>query len=208
MAKPAGSSLTASSRRPPRRTHPPRSPSSPTTMACSRRALRSARTASRCPRRRRRWLPVAPGACKPTMFTRSPMSSGGSPVTRPLLSAACGPTCPTPSPSSPRTSSTARPALSPATSITSSSTTGRPAFALFDYDSKGKPAAIEVQDFWKTLLEVVPAMRDAGRVTRHSTSVRPLPDRHRQGSSGIERGARLRPGHGRQRRRAFPNDVA
>ena len=47
---------------------------------------------------------------------------------------------------------------------------GMPAFLLFDYDSKGKPAEIEVTDYWAMLCEVAPGLRDAARMVRYSTS--------------------------------------
>jgi hypothetical protein len=47
---------------------------------------------------------------------------------------------------------------------------GRVAFALLDYDSKGKPAYIVVKDFWAALLKVLPDLSNADRVIRNSTS--------------------------------------
>jgi putative DNA primase/helicase len=47
---------------------------------------------------------------------------------------------------------------------------GRVAIALLDYDTHDKPAEIVVKDFWKTLLKVCPALRNAERVSRASTS--------------------------------------
>jgi hypothetical protein len=46
----------------------------------------------------------------------------------------------------------------------------RPAFALLDYDAKGKPTDIAVDDYWAALVKVLPALRDIGRVVRRSTS--------------------------------------
>ena len=50
-----------------------------------------------------------------------------------------------------------------------------PAFALLDYDSKGMPPAVAAElkragGFWGALLTVLPALKDAARVTRRSTS--------------------------------------
>jgi Family of unknown function (DUF5906) len=47
---------------------------------------------------------------------------------------------------------------------------GQPTFALLDFDPKGKPAEIVVDDFWAVLIKVLPALRDVGRVIRRSTS--------------------------------------
>ena len=41
---------------------------------------------------------------------------------------------------------------------------------LLDYDTHDKPAKIVVKDFWRVLLKVCPALRNAERVTRASTS--------------------------------------
>jgi D5 N terminal like len=45
-----------------------------------------------------------------------------------------------------------------------------PAFALLDFDTKGKPADIVVDDFFETLVEVLPALRNVAHVVRRSTS--------------------------------------
>jgi putative DNA primase/helicase len=48
---------------------------------------------------------------------------------------------------------------------------GRVAIALLDYDTHDKPDKIVVKDFWATLIKkVCPALRNAERVTRSSTS--------------------------------------
>jgi hypothetical protein len=47
---------------------------------------------------------------------------------------------------------------------------GQPALALLDFDTKGMPADMSVTDFWATLVEVLPALRDAAHVVRRSTS--------------------------------------
>jgi hypothetical protein len=48
--------------------------------------------------------------------------------------------------------------------------TGQPALVLLDFDSKGMPTDIRVEDFWETLVKVLPALRDAAHVIRRSTS--------------------------------------
>jgi hypothetical protein len=47
---------------------------------------------------------------------------------------------------------------------------GQPALVLLDFDTKGMPADIHVEDFWETLVKVLPALRDAAHVIRRSTS--------------------------------------
>jgi hypothetical protein len=52
---------------------------------------------------------------------------------------------------------------------------GQPAFALLDYDSKGMPTAVAAEleragGFWAALTTLLPALSDAARVMRRSTS--------------------------------------
>ena len=52
---------------------------------------------------------------------------------------------------------------------------GRPAFVLFDFDTKGMPPAVAAKieslgGFWGALTSILPALRDTGRVVRRSTS--------------------------------------
>jgi hypothetical protein len=46
----------------------------------------------------------------------------------------------------------------------------KPALVLIDFDQKGKPADMQVGDFWETLCVVLPALHDAAHVLRRSTS--------------------------------------
>jgi hypothetical protein len=52
---------------------------------------------------------------------------------------------------------------------------GEPAYMLFDHDAKGMPGKIaakvkEAGGFWRAVVDVIPALRDAARVRRRSTS--------------------------------------
>jgi hypothetical protein len=47
---------------------------------------------------------------------------------------------------------------------------GKPALVLLDYDTKGKPDSITVDEFWQALLKVLPGLRKAAHVVRRSTS--------------------------------------
>ena len=52
---------------------------------------------------------------------------------------------------------------------------GKPALVLFDHDTKGMPDSVSAKieslgGFWGALVSVLPALRDAARVVRRSTS--------------------------------------
>ena len=88
---------------------------------------------------------------------------------------------------------------------------GRPAFMLFDTDSKGMPDAIAAKieqagGIWQALITVLPELEGIARVERHSTS---------SGLSRADTGERL-PGRqssyllrrrGRYRHRALPDGI-
>jgi len=47
---------------------------------------------------------------------------------------------------------------------------GTAAFVLLDFDTKGKPASINIKDFWSAMLKVLPGLRGAAHLVRYSTS--------------------------------------
>ena len=90
---------------------------------------------------------------------------------------------------------------------------GQPALALLDFDTKGMPrdvttAMVQHGGYWPALVAVLPALQTVARVMRRSTSCRSVPVGHRNAAARFRRGARLRCGARRHRRRALPQDAA
>jgi len=99
-----------------------------------------------------------------------------------------------------------RPNTLPRTAENFSYVTGKPALILFDHDSKGMPTAvatkIESLGFWNALTSVLPALRDAGHVTRRSTSSglsRTDTGERFEGSSGVHEYVEAKDGGDAQR---------